>query len=115
MKKIFSPMDMVRMLLIILYVGIQVLWFEIRWLAGPDFVFWERLRAMRRQRDALHEKVARLSTLADPRCEQVNGDLALLEKDLQQLEIQRQHQRLAGLRALQARLPADFLENGASV
>lgn len=112
MKKRISPVGMARALWTVLYVGIRVLWFEIRWLSGPDFVFWERLRAMRRQRDILHEKVARLTTLADPECEQVSGDLALLEMDLRQLETQRQEQRLAALRALQARLPADFLKNG---
>ena len=89
--------------------GIWVLGFETAWLLGPDFSFRGRLTAMRRQRDALQGEVARLSTLADPRRGQVEGDLALLEGDLARVGEEREARRAEWLKNMQRRLPQGFI------
>ena len=100
-----------RAVIIVVYSGLWVLWYEASWLMGPDFAYWGRIRAMRRQRDALNGELARLVTLADPKRDHVRADLALLERDLRQVEDERAARRLAGIKALRRHLPPGFLEN----
>lgn len=118
MKKTFSGclgdlLERGRAVIIVVYSGVWVLWHEAAWLMGPDFAYWGRIRAMRRQRDALHGELARMATLADPKRDRVSADLALLESDLRRVEDERAARRLAGIKALRRHLPPGFLENGA--
>lgn len=102
-----------RAVIIVVYSGLWVLWYEASWLMGPDFAYWGRIRAMRRQRDALNGELARMATLADPKRDCVRADLALLESDLRRVEDERAARRLAGIKALRRHLPPGFLESGA--
>ena len=111
--RIAGVLERGRAVLVVVYSGLWVLGYETAWLLGPDFAYWGRIRAMRRRRDALHGELARLATLADPRREQVNGDLELLESDLRHVEDERAARRLAGMKALRQHLPAGFLEDSA--
>lgn len=79
----------------IIRLGLYVLWIEARWLAGPDIVFQRRLSIMRRRQEALQNELARLTTLADPKREQLAGDLALLDEDIERLDREREEQRAA--------------------
>lgn len=90
--------------------GLWVLGYETAWLLGPDFSFRGRLRAMRARRDALQNEVAQLSTLADPRRDQVSGDLALLMGDLARVEEERVTRRKEWLRGMQRHLPRTFID-----
>lgn len=103
-----TALNRIEELVRILYLGLWVLWTEVRWLAGPDIGYRRRLSLMRRRRLDLQSELARLTTLADPRREQLSGDLALLEGDLARLEQDRDARRaehLAPLRARFGRLP----------
>ena len=66
----------------IMYLGLWVLWAETRWIAGPDIGYQRRLTLMRRRQGAIQDELSRMATLADPRREQLAGDLALLEGDI---------------------------------
>ena len=86
-----------------IHLGLWVLWTESRWLAGPDIGYQRRLSLMRGRRQALQTELARMATLADPRREQLAGDLALLEGDIVRLEKDREAHRAGHLAPLRAR------------
>lgn len=85
------------------HLGLWVLWTESRWLAGPDIGYQRRLSLMRRRREAMRDELSRLATLADPRREEVAGDLSLLEEDLRRLENDRDEHRARILAPLRER------------
>lgn len=80
-----------------IHLGLWVLWTESRWLAGPDVGYQRRLSLMRSRRQALQTELSHMATLADPRREQLSGDLALLEGDIARLEKDRAERRAAHL------------------
>ena len=83
-----------------IHLGLWVLWTESRWLAGPDVGYQRRLSLMRSRRQALQTELSHMATLADPRREQLSGDLALLEGDIARLEKDRAERRAAHLAPL---------------
>lgn len=85
------------------HLGLWVLWTESRWLAGPDIGYQRRLTLMRRRREAMRDELSRLTTLADPRREEVAGDVSLLEEDLRRLENDRDAHRARVLAPLRER------------
>ena len=86
-----TSLNRIEELFRIMYLGLWVLWAETRWIAGPDIGYQRRLTLMRR------------ATLADPRREQLAGDLALLEGDIARLEKDREAHRAGHLAPLRAR------------
>ena len=85
------------------HLGLWVLWTETRWLVGPDIAYRRRLTLMRRRQQAVQTELSRMATLADPRREQLSGDLSLLEGDLDRLERERDARRAAHLAPLRTR------------
>ena len=83
-----------------IHLGLWVLWTETRWIAGPDIGYQRRLTLMRRRQEAIQDELSRMATLADPRREQLSGDLALLEGDIARLEKDRVERRAAHLAPL---------------
>lgn len=98
-----SALNRVEEILRTVHLGLWVLWTESRWLVGPDIGYQRRLTLMRRRREALQDKLSRLATLADPRREEVAGDLSLLEEDLRRLENDRAEHRARVLAPLRER------------
>ena len=84
-----TSLNRIEELFRIMYLGLWVLWAETRWIAGPDIGYQRRL--------------SRMATLADPRREQLAGDLALLEGDIVRLEKDREAHRAGHLAPLRAR------------
>ena len=81
-----TSLNRIEELFRIMYLGLWVLWAETRWIAGPDIGYQRRLTLMRRRQGAIQDELSRMATLADPRREQLAGDLALLEGDIVRLE-----------------------------
>lgn len=98
-----TSLNRIEELFRILYLGLWVLWVETRWLAGPDIAYQRRLSIMRRRQLALQNELARLTTLVDPKRDQVAGDLALLEGDIERLARDRETHRTAHHAPLRAR------------
>ena len=96
-----TSLNRIEELFRIMYLGLWVLWTETRWIAGPDIGYQRRLTLMRRRQEAIQDELSRMATLADPRREQLAGDLALLEGDIARLEKDREAHR-AGLSARSA-------------
>ena len=90
-----TSLNRIEELFRIMYLGLWVLWAETRWIAGPDIVYQRRLTLMRRRQEAIQDELSRMATLADPRREQLAGDLALLEGDIARLEKDREERRAA--------------------
>ena len=88
-----TSLNRIEELFRIMYLGLWVLWAETRWIAGPDIGYQRRLTLMRRRQEAI----------ADPRREQLAGDLALLEGDIVRLEKDREAHRAGHLAPLRAR------------
>lgn len=80
-----TSLNRIEELFRIMYLGLWVLWAETRWIAGPDIGYQRRLTLMRRRQGAIQDELSRMATLADPRREQLAGDLALLEGDIVRL------------------------------
>ena len=95
-----TSLNRIEELFRIMYLGLWVLWAEARWIAGPDIGYQRRLTLMRRRQEAIQGELA---TLADPRREQLAGDLALLEGDIARLEKGREAHRAEYLAPLRAR------------
>lgn len=88
-----TSLNRIEELFRIMYLGLWVLWAETRWIAGPDIGYQRRLTLMRRRQGAIQDELSRMATLADPRREQLAGDLALLEGDIVRLEKDREAHR----------------------
>ena len=88
-----TSLNRIEELFRIMYLGLWVLWAETRWIAGPDIGYQRRLTLMRRRQGAIQDELSRMATLADPRREQLAGDLALLEGDIARLEKDREAHR----------------------
>lgn len=98
-----TSLNLIEELFRIMYLGLWVLWTETRWIAGPDIGYQRRLTLMRRRQEAIQDELSRMATLADPRREQLAGDLALLEGDIARLEKDRKAHRAGHLAPLRAR------------
>ena len=98
-----TSLNSIEELFRIMYLGLWVLWAETRWIAGPDIGYQRRLTLMRRRQEAIQDELSRMATLADPRREQLAGDLALLEGDIVRLEKDREAHRAGHLAPLRAR------------
>ena len=98
-----TSLNRIEELFRIMYLGLWVLWAETRWIAGPDIGYQRRLTLMRRRQEAIQDELSRMATLADPRREQLAGDLALLEGDIARLEKDRKAHRAGHLAPLRAR------------
>ena len=98
-----TSLNRIEELFRIMYLGLWVLWAEARWIAGPDIGYQRRLTLMRRRQEAVQGELARMATLADPRREQLAGDLALLDGDIARLEQGRETHRAEYLAPLRAR------------
>ena len=70
-----TSLNRIEELFRIMYLGLWVLWAETRWIAGPDIGYQRRLTLMRRRQGAIQDELSRMATLADPRREQLAGDL----------------------------------------
>ena len=92
-----TSLNRIEELFRIMYLGLWVLWAETRWIAGPDIGYQRRLQ------EAIQDELSRMATLADPRREQLAGDLALLEGDIARLEKDRKAHRAGHLAPLRAR------------
>ena len=92
-----TSLNRIEELFRIMYLGLWVLWAETRWIAGPDIGY------QRRRQEAIQDELSRMATLADPRREQLAGDLALLEGDIARLEKDRKAHRAGHLAPLRAR------------
>ena len=91
-----TSLNRIEELFRIMYLGLWVLWAETRWIAGPDIGY-------QRRQEAIQDELSRMATLADPRREQLAGDLALLEGDIVRLEKDREAHRAGHLAPLRAR------------
>ena len=98
-----TSLNRIEELLRTIYQGLWVLWTETRWIAGPDISYQRRLTLMRRRQEGIQDELSRMATLADPRREQLAGDLALLEGDIARLEKDRETHRAEHLAPLRAR------------
>ena len=74
-----TSLNRIEELFRIMYLDLWVLWAETRWIAGTDIGYQRRLTLMRRRQGAIQDELSRMATLADPRREQLAGDLALLK------------------------------------
>ena len=92
-----TSLNRIEELFRIMYLGLWVL------CAGPDIGYQRRLTLMRRRQGAIQDELSRMATLADPRREQLAGDLALLEGDIVRLEKDREAHRAGHLAPLRAR------------
>ena len=88
MEKFFSAQRLSEFMSVV-HMGLWALWTDVRWFLGPDRHFTARLVPMRKEYSRLSGQLARLATLADPRRDAVAANLALLEEDLRQLELDR--------------------------
>lgn len=98
-----TSLNRIEELLRTIYLGLWVLWTETRWIAGPDISYRRRLTLMHRRQEAIQDELSRMATLADPRREQLAGDLALLEGDIARLEKDREAHRAEHLAPLRSR------------
>lgn len=89
----------------IVYMGLWVLGREARWLMGPDRLYRSQIVLLKRQQALYQADLARMTTLAEPRREELEADLSLLEADLSRLEAERVAHRARGINALCARFP----------
>ena len=105
-----TSLNRIEELFRIMYLGLWVLWAETRWIAGPDIGYQRRLTLMRRRQGAIQDELSRMATLADPRREQLAGDLALLEGDIVRLEKDREAHRAGHLAPLRALRRETFLK-----
>lgn len=98
-----TSLNRIEELLRTIYLGLWVLWIEARWIAGPDISYHRRLTLMRRRQEGIQDDLSRMATLADPKREQLAGDLALLEGDIARLEKDREARRTEHLAPLRTR------------
>lgn len=87
------------------FMGLCVLEREFRWLMGPDRFYRSRIILLRKQQALYQADLSRMTTLADPRREEIEADLSLLEADLARLEAERVAHRARGINTLCARFP----------
>lgn len=69
-----------------IHLGSWVLRAETRWITGSNTSYQRRLMLMCHHQGVIQDELLRMTTLADPRREQLTGDFALLEGDIIRLE-----------------------------
>lgn len=71
------------------YLGIQVIGCELRWLLGEDRTFHNQLRRLDAQHRDMQCRLSELTVLADPEKLALQENLTLLEADMETLAAQR--------------------------
>ena len=91
----------------VVYMGLCVLWTDIRWLAGADLRYRNRLRLLKQEKNRLEQRMVASGTDAGQR-ERLQADLSLLEEDIMRVTNERQDAFKAAHAPLRTRFAADL-------